>query len=367
MTFTASAPAGALAKAFAMAARVSPRSSSAPILQNLLLKADSDRLRIVGASADATITVDVEGDASGAITAPADKLSAIAARLDPAKPLKLKLEGSQLVATQGRSRFTMPTMAPEQFAGTFADESSHSFDVSGDVLSAALKAVEGSTDDAAVSRLNMTGVYIDANGGEPLLVATNGRLLSVSPLKTTCPENMPGVIVHPSTFQIIHAMAGIVETLQIDVAPSSFAMSGAGVRYQAKVIDGQFPRWRAVVDRDSDRANFVSVDGDMMRAAMERVMAIGDSILQITFGKALEIEARNKKDAANGADEICDVVELSGDPIRAKFNSDDLAWALSSLPGASFYRFGLRNALDSVMVGDPARPDDIRLVMPLRG
>lgn len=366
MTFTASAPAGVLAKAFAMAARVSPRSSTAPILQNLLIEARNGGLRITGASPDATITVDVDGDAEGSITAPADKLSAIAARLDAGKPIRFKLEGSQLIATQGRSRYTLPTMDPAAFVGTFAAEVSHGFGVDGETLSAALKAVEGSTDDNATARANLTGVYVDTAKGAPMMVATDSKTLSASPLKTTCPEDAPGVIIHPATFPVVHAMAALSDLVTIEVAASSVALSAAGVRYQSKVIDARFPDWRRILIRDEDRATHVTVAGDDMRGALDRIKAIGESVLHVKFGKAIEIEARNKDKAASGANEIIDA-EIEGPGLTIILDGGNLAWAIASLPGAASYVFALNGVRDSVTVSDPARPDEIRLLMPLRG
>lgn len=366
MTFTASASAGALAKAFAMAARVSPRSSSAPILQNLLLEAHKGGLRITGASPDATITIDVDGEAKGAITAPADKLSAIAARLDGAKPMKLKLEGAQLIATQGRSRFTMPTMAPDAFAGTFAAETAHSFDVDGDKLSAALKATEGSTDDNATARANLTGVYVDPNGGAPVMVATDAKTLSVAPLGCVGPEDAPGVIIHPATFPVLHAMAALSDIVTVEVAQSSIALSAAGVHYQSKVIDSKFPPWKRILVPAADRTTHVTVAGDDMRRAMDRIKAIGDSVLHVKFGDAVEIEARNKDKAASGAHEIVDG-QLEGPGLTVILESANLAWALASLPGAASYVFALTDAVGSVDVMDPARDGDVRLLTTLRG
>lgn len=366
MTFTTSAPAAALAKAFAMAARVSPRSSSAPILQNLLLHAHEGKLRVTGANKDATITVDVDAEASGAITAPADKLTAIASRLDGAKPLKLKLEGSQLIATQGRSRFTLPTLPADEFAERGEPHMTASFDVRGDALGAALKATEGATDDNAVARANLSGVFLDANGGAPVLVSANSAQISVSPLATVAPEDMPGVIIPPATFSIIHAMAGMAETVRIETGPNAIALVAAGVRYESKVIDGTFPNWRRILERDAKRAARVGVAGDEMRLAMERIKAIGESVLHINFMDGVAIEARNKDKAASGAEEAIDAT-IEGEPAAIILNSFDLAWALASLPGAATYVFGLKSSLDSVLVSDPARPEDVRLVMPLRG
>lgn len=367
MTFTTTAPASALAKAFAIAARVSPRAGSAPILQNLLLAEHEGRLRITGASPDATITVDVDVPAKGAITAPADKLGAIASRMEGAKPLKLKLEGASLVATQGRSRFTMPTIAADGFTGTFAAETLHAFEVSGKALSDALKMTEGATDTEGGSRANLSGAYLDPCDGAPLLVALDGKTLSASPLATTCPEDMPGALIPPGTFAVIHAMAALAETVQIEVGASSIAITAGGVRYQSKLLEGIFPPWRRIVDRDSERATSVTVAGDAMRKLMERIGAIGESVLLISFDKAISIEARGKDKAASGADDMAECADMRGPAVKTRLNSADLSWALASLPGAASYVFGLRGEADSVSVSDPARPEDIRLVMPLRG
>lgn len=368
MTFSSTAPAGALAKAFSMAARVSPRAgSSAPILSNLILSARGGKLVVGGVNMDARIEITIDAKAMGEVTAPADKLAAIASRLDAAKPLTMQQANGQLVVTQGRSRFTLPTL-PAGDVSMKMSSGVPQFDVTSDDLADALKKVEGIAESDLTTKAHLSGVFLDLQERSPCLVAASATGLAASYLNASAPDGVEQVIIPPSAFPVIYALAGMTDVLQIGATKFMLVVTAGDIRYETKVIDGSFPEWRRIVKRDEDRATTVTIAGDVLRRAIEKLAAIGQLRVVMAFGDQIEIEAQaSRKGETAGADDVIDHVGMEGPPLRVTLDGDNLAWAVASLPGAASYVFAMKTALDSIAISDPARPDDVRLVMPLRG
>lgn len=367
MSFSVTAPAGALAKAFSMAARVSPRAgSSVPIMSNLRLAGRGGKLVIGGRNNDAKIEIGLDVTARGEVTAPADKLAAIASRLDTEKPLTLVQTDTVMTASQGRSRFTLPTMPADQLPLDMTDKVEGAFEVESAVIIAALKAIEGAAETDMLTKAYLCGAYLDFKEPTPKLVTASLTSLAAAPLTGRSPEGASMVIIPPTAFPIIQALAALTPTLKLSVAKFMFAVTAGDIRYETKVIDGNFPDWRRLVR--TEHATHVTVDGPVLRRALERLTAIGLANVVVSFGDAIEIEATASKKSDNaGADDVIDCVEMTGPHQRVVLASDNLAWAAASLPGASSYVLGIENAERSISVSDPARPAEVRLIMPLRG
>jgi len=367
MSFSVTAPAGALAKAFSMAARVSPRAgSSVPIMSNLRLASRDGKLFVGGRNQDAKIEIGLDVEARGEVTAPADKLAAIASRLDTDKLLTLVQTDTLITASQGRSRFTLPTMPADQLPLEMTQKIEGEFEVESAVIIAALKAIEGATEADMITKAFLCGAYLDFMDPTPKLVTANTTGLAVAPLTGRSPEGASMVIIPPTAFPIIAALGALSPTLKLSVTKFMFAVTSGAICYETKVIDGNFPDWRRLVR--TEHATHVTIAGDVLRRALERLAAIGLANVVVSFGDAIELEATASKKADNaGADDVIDYVEMTGPHQRVVLSSENLASAAASLPGASTYVLGIKDDASSISFSDPARPDEVRLIMPLRG
>lgn len=374
MTFTTTAPAGALAKALSMAARVAPRAGSniIPILANARLAAVDGKLTIAATNLDAKVQVSLPFNAKGAVTAPADKLAAIASRMDADKPMTMKVEGSQLVVTQGRSRFTLPTLPAEDLALQMTAEADAEFTADAESFSDALGQVEGAAETDGL-RAFLNGAWLDLSLDGGRLVATDGKRLGVAPFDIDAVVEAPGVIIPQTIFAVIHALADQADTFVISLTDAMFAITAGSVRLETKVMEGNFPDWRRMIKfagaMEKEDPTLVTLDEATLRRAVDKIAAIGPTTLVLTFGEQVEIEAQTSdtREAKAGAGDILDHAGMEGPPVRIVLTSQVLTWALATLKGAAQVRLRVPDPLDGMMITDPARPNNVRLVMPLRG
>lgn len=374
MTFTTTALAGSLAKAFAMAARVAPRTGSnvIPILANVRLAACDGKLTIASTNLTAKVEITLDAPAKGAVTAPADKLAAIASRMTADKPMTMKVEGSELIVTQGRSRFSLPTLPAEDLNLQMAENADAEFHVDAEAFSSALKSIEGAAESDGL-RSFLNGAYMDLSDKLARLVATDGKRFGVATFETDAPTDAPCVIIPQAAFSIVHALAGQADTLKVSVSRFMFGIAAGNVRLETKVMEGEFPDWRRILRysgaMDMENPTLVTIKADVLREAVDKIAAIGPATIVLTLGEQIEIEAKTSdtREAKSGAGDILDHEGSEGPAGRTILTSQTLGWALASLDGAEAVRIRVPGPTDGVMLADPARPDDVRLLMPLRG
>lgn len=366
--FSATAPAGVFTSAFVTAARVSPKSGPIPIMSNLRLAAaqGANGLTVAGRNADAVIMIRLDVNAKGSVTAPADRLAAIAGRLDPEQPMIMTQEGSQLIVKQGRTRFALPTM-PADALPISLSEASCTFDVDADEFRRALKAVERATGDPGAAHGFLSGIYLDLSASEVRMVATDGKILGATPIDTGAPPKMEGVIIPWTAFPVLHALADDTDVLRIGTTASALIVSAGAITYESKVIDAHYPKWRQLVP--SGHRTRARIPGDAMRKALEQLGALGPSEITLTIRDHVTVTAVAKS-GTNTIAEAEDVIEIEGrkgDPAIIRLNSDQVAWVVASLPGAPVFEVRIGDDRDPVQFVDDERPDDVRLLMTLRG
>lgn len=368
MSFSSVAPAADLAKAFAMAARVTPKAGAiVPIVSNLKLAAVDGQLVVSGRNMEATIRINVDAEARGEVTAPAAQLATIASRLDPTKPISMQQTDTVLTITQGRSRFTLPTLpAADLDIGMHFEGEPAEMEVDSGSLVTALKAVEGATHYDFQTKAFLCGACLDVVDDVPMLIATDSHMFSASPLDAKSPTSAPELTIPLTAFPIIYQLAGLSGRLTLTIGKNLFGITAGRVRYETKVVEGKFPTWRTLVPKK--QTTKVIVAGDVLRKAMERLTAIGPGQLLFNFEDVINVEATAYEERLSGAGAVdaFEHVSMTGTAVRVALSSENMKWLVGSLPSAETIEIGLTTGDAAVLFKDPAKPHDTRLLMPLR-
>ncbi len=368
MTFTATTNAGALAKAAAMAARVSPRASqtTAPILSNVRLQAGSMGLEVDGTDLDRRVQIVVEAKAAGVVTVSAERLAAISQTLDPAGDVKLELKDAMLAVTQGRAKLKLATLPPKDFPpASISPREPVVFTCASPPLIEAIGAVTGAVDTDSL-RQYLNGALFDFSGRTPMLVGTDGQILSASPIPFIDKAKPPQVIVPLSSLANVSAVAGLAEISTLRISETGFAIEAAGVRFETKVIDATPVEWRRVVRKVSP--TIVKVATADMDRVIRRTLAAGLRTLILSFGETCTSsgEAVNG-DNPNAADDEFAALDVIGEPVTTAIQTQFARWAISTFKGAEALEFSLLDKTDAVEIRNPAGdPDDVRVIMPIR-
>ena len=363
----------ALLKALGHVQSAVERRNTIPILSNVLLSADRDRLSFSATDLDMEIIDEAlaQVDQPGQITAPAHTLYEIVRKLPEGSDVSLSFTGEEprLTVAAGRSRFNLPVLPAGDFPVMSSDGLSGRIGVDvGDLIRLIDKTKFAiSTEE---TRYYLNGLYLHTvvEGGVAKLraVATDGHRLALAEM--LAPEGSagsPGVIVPRKTInEARRLLEDAGESLDLALSPQKVRFEFGGAALTSKVIDGNFPDYVRVIPKDNDKV--MMVDNKLFAQAVDRVATISAEKsrsvrMAIEPGRVI-LTVRNME-AGQAVEEI--EVDYSGDSFELSFNARYLLDVTDQITAEQAeFRFGGPN--DPALVLDPTDPDVRYVLMPLR-
>ncbi|OXE37572.1 MAG: DNA polymerase III subunit beta [Phenylobacterium zucineum] len=363
----------ALLKALGHVQSAVERRNTIPILSNVLLSADRDRLSFSATDLDMEIIDEAQAqvDQPGQITAPAHTLYEIVRKLPEGSDVSLSFTGEdpRLTVAAGRSRFNLPVLPAGDFPVMSADGLSGRIGVDVDDLIRLIDKTKFaiSTEE---TRYYLNGLYIhtvvEAGIAKLRAVATDGHRLALAEMPA--PEGsagLPGVIVPRKTInEARRLLEDAGETLGLALSPQKVRFEFGGAALTSKVIDGNFPDYVRVIPRDNDKV--MMVDNKLFAQAVDRVATISaekSRSVRMTIEPGRVILTVRNMEAGQAVEEI--EVDYSGDSFELSFNARYLLDVTDQITAEQAeFRFGGPN--DPALVLDPTDPDVRYVLMPLR-
>jgi DNA polymerase-3 subunit beta len=340
-----------LARILSLATKATESRNTIPILANVLLIADGSNLQVIGT--DLGIEYSASAPCSGeqgSTTVDARRLADIAKRLS-GDTVTLELKDGSLIVKSGRSRFSLPTLAVEDFPRL----DSGAFDAEFKLDLAGLVAPVKFAMSSEPTRYYLCGVYLHEAEGQLRAVATDGHRLSHNSVAHPQPS-APGVIIPSKTVNLIpHG------TIDVGVSKNKVRLATADTVIVSKLIDGTFPDYKRVIPQGNDkqltvnRKDLASAVGRVASIASERSRAAKFSVA----GDNIAISMISDEGAAQE-----DVpATYSAEPLEIGFNSAYVGDVLGALTGDEI----------TLSLGDPGSPALFRgagegqiVLMPMR-
>jgi DNA polymerase-3 subunit beta len=363
----------ALLKALGHVQSAVERRNTIPILSNVLLSAERDRLTFSATDLDMEIIDEAlaQVDQPGQITAPAHTLYEIVRKLPEGADVSLSFTGEdpRLTVAAGRSRFNLPVLPAGDFPVMSSDGLSGRIGVDvGDLIRLVDKTRFAiSTEE---TRYYLNGLYLHTvveNGVSKLrAVATDGHRLALAEMPA--PEGSagtPGVIVPRKTVgEARRLLEDAGEQVDLQLSPQKVRFEFGGAALTSKVIDGNFPDYSRVIPRDNNRV--MLVDNKLFAQAVDRVATISAeksrSVRMAIEPGRMVLTVRNME-AGQAVEEL--EIDYSNEPFELSFNARYLLDVTDQVSGESAeFRFGGPN--DPALVLDPTDPDVQYVLMPLR-
>ena len=300
--------------------------SASPVFSHILLGAtDKLTLRAMSADMQATITLDADIAEPGAITAPGDELAKIAAALAPGAQVKVARDGERCVISAGRSRFKLPTVAPDLMAEWPGMDDATVIEMPARVLKSAL---DRTLFDAAKDSNKgpvVQGVYVHGDGVLKFAATNTHRLALVT---TDIEIRFKGVVLTAGfCSEAVRVLDG-TGSCTLSLGPSRSQLYYGPLRIVSKVIDGMYVPYERVIPAHTDT---LIVDRADLASSMKRIAAVAASErsvrLKVKDG-GLTIDGRTME-SAEALDEL--ECERVGGEFTMSLNSGYLGDALSHL------------------------------------
>lgn len=325
------------ADAVAWVARNLPSRPTIPVLAGVLLTGTDDGLTISGFDYEVSAEVQVSAEIAspGSVLVSGRLLSDITKAL-PAKPVEVSVEGTRVALTCGSARFSLPTLAVEDYPALPAlpDETGV---VSADLFAESIGqvAVAAGRDDTLPM---LTGIRVEISGESVVLAATDRFRLAVRQLTwATTAGDVEAAVLVPAKTLAEAAKAGSDGT-QVHLALGSGPSVGKdgllgirtdGKRSTTRLLDAEFPKFRQLLPTEHTAVATVGVAE--LTEAIKRVALVADRGAQIRmeFGDdALRLSA-GADDVGRAEEDLA--VEFAGDPLTIAFNPTYLTDGLGSL------------------------------------
>ncbi|WP_333586610.1 DNA polymerase III subunit beta [Phenylobacterium sp.] len=363
----------ALMKALGHVQSAVERRNTIPILSNVLLSAEGERLTFSATDLDLEIIDEAfaQVDQPGQITAPAHTLYEIVRKLPEGADVSLSFTGEdpRLTVQAGRSRFNLPVLPAGDFPVMSADGLSGRIGVDVNELIRLIDKTRFaiSTEE---TRYYLNGLYLHVinDGGIQKLraVATDGHRLALAEMPA--PEGSvgaPGVIVPRKTIgEARRLLDDAGEQIDLQLSPQKVRFELGGAALTSKVIDGSFPDYARVIPKDNDR--ILRVDNKLFAKAVDRVATISAeksrSVRMAIEPGRIILTVRNME-AGQAVEEI--EADYSGEAFELSFNARYILDVTEQISAEEAeFRFGGPN--DPALVLDPGDGDVQYVLMPLR-
>ena len=367
-----------LLRSLAHVHRVVERRNTIPILSNVLIRADRNRLTLKATDLDleVTETVAAEVGQAGATTVPAHILHDIVRKLPDGAEVSLDTgDGQQLALKSGRSRFTLQIL-PE---ADFPDLTTGEFPVRFSLPAATLKKLIDRTQFAISTeetRYYLNGIYLHAVtvGKKPMLraVATDGHRLAQAQVDAPeGAEKMSGVIVPRKAVGEIQKLVETGEgNVDVEVSDTKIrvtipASGGNGdIVLTSKLIDGTFPDYVRVIPQNNDKV--LKVDRAEFADAVDRVSTISSErgrAVKLALSDGKMTLSVNNPDSGSAVEEVG--VDYDADTIEIGFNSRYLLDVAGQLETKTA-EFRFADPGSPTLILDDGESNALYVLMPMR-
>ena len=360
----------ALIRPLNLVAGVVERRQTLPILSNVLMSLEGNRLSLTGTDLEVELVGRIEvvnSGPDGDITVPARKLVDICKSLPDGVEINFSVEDGRVTVKAGRSRFTLSTLPAAEFPTVEAGAGEVELDLPQSLVRQMIERTGFAMAQQDV-RYYLNGMYLEIKSGRLRFVATDGHRLALCTAPGELVADDRSVIVpRKGILELARLLEGdgsvtlIVGSNHIRAATDQFT-------FTSKLVDGKFPEYERVLPKSPDKAG--SGDRSEVRQAFARTAILSNEKyrgvrLSLSEG-SLEITANNPEQEQ--AEESVSV-DYSGDSLEVGFNVSYLLDVMGVLSGSTV-RMSLSDSASSALIEEGeavnGEAEALYVVMPMR-
>ena len=359
----------ALLRPLGLVAGVVERRQTLPVLSNVLLTLDGDRLTLTGTDLEvelAGVLVLPSPGENGEVTVPARKLADICKSLPEGSRLDFTLDEQRLIIRCGRARFSLSTLPASDFPNI--DHASPALEFT--VFQSQLKRLIDSTAFSMAQqdvRYYLNGMLFEITPRRLRTVATDGHRLALATINTELPgasADMQVILPRKGVLELQRLLQEPDAEVRVIVGPTLFQAATSEFSFISKVVDGKFPDYDRVLPRTAGRA----LEGPRatLKDALSRAAILSNEKFR---GVRIVIEAGNLQIVASNPEqeeaEENVAVEYTGERVEIGFNVGYLIDVLSALTG-EYVRVRFSDGSSSVLIEELSDEGALYVVMPMR-
>lgn len=305
--------------------------SPLPILANVLMSADKNRLSMTTTNLDVSVRCTMEATVSstGATTLPVKRLLSIVRELEEEVVIDVD-DKDVAVVTSGSAYFRIMGLSEEDFPPVPQPENEYGYHLDQGAFRDMLRrtAYAASTDE---SRYVLNGVLMAFRGGKLAMVATDGRRMALVEHEMEVPGEAEVELILPSK-----AVNELQHTLK-DTGDLKVYSKGTQAIFQfgdtqitSKLIEGTYPNYRQVMP--SQCLERITIERESLLSALRRVsllMTEKTNAVKLNFAKNRLTITMNSPDVGEARDSL--PIKYTGKEITVSFNPEFMMDPLKNL------------------------------------
>jgi len=308
--------------------------SSLPILSNVLLEANKNKLKLTVTDLDVGIssTIPVSVENAGALTVPAKKFFDIIRSLPDGSEVTLSVKKNNFMNIRsGKAHFKIIGLPKEEFPQLPSFKDKDSVVIEQKILKEMLNLTDFaiSKDD---SRYVLNGIYFFVKGDKLSLVATDGRRLAINTKtigkKTLVDRN---VIIPMKTVQEVKRLLVDEGEITIKFGENQILFSLGDSLVLSRLIEGEYPNYKNVIPERTKKEVKVLRDDFLSAARRASIFTDQDSMaIKLSIKKRKMTISKNTPYLGEAKEEI-DVEYSGGTDVEIGFNPRYLIDVLKNL------------------------------------
>lgn len=356
-----------LTMALGVAGRAVSNRNTLPILSNVLLETQDDRLQLTATDLDTAIRCVIPASVSenGSVAVSASVLGDVVSKLADA-PVTLEMQDGKVSVRSGKSHYTILSLPAEDYP--VVPEVTEGIDVT--LPQATLKEMLRMTTFAASkeeTRSLLMGVLFEARGSTLTLVATDTHRLAwkQTPIGQDVAQAVSAIVPAKPLVELERVLKDSMDdSVHIRFGPSQAQFETSEVTLVSRVLDGQFPNYDKVIPKNAERK--ITFDRNEFLNAVRRVYIVArgsaEKAVLASKGNLLEMTAESPE-VGRAYEEV--PVTMDGSDITIAFNARYMMEALNVLDNEEA-SLELTGPLNPGILKAGASNDFIYVVMPMQ-
>ena len=310
-----------LKNAVILAEKMTGKNLTLPTLHALLLVASGSSIKIrstnlaVGVEIEIPATIEQEG----VVLIKGDILSNVSNNLPVKKEVSLNLENENLVVSTNGSKTLIKCLPQEDFP-TLPLVEGESFEIKSSLLQEGIRSVYFCSATTDI-KPEIASIFIYTDQDALVFVATDSFRLAEKKIKIKhVPEISKILIPYKSVGDILRVLDTFSDTVRVCFNRNQLSLSGGGIYFTTRLIDGSFPDYRMIVPKE-EKSKVVVIKQELL-SVLRLSTIFADKFFQVLFsidskGKKVLINSKNT-DVGSSLSTIDAVIE--GESIEVSFN-----------------------------------------------
>lgn len=313
-----------LREGLAIANNVIPAKSTKPVLENVCLVATDDAVELVGTDLEVAVRYRIEGiqvEEAGPALIPA-RVALDFVRDLSGETVTIETKDGNCSITSGSDACELVTVDPDEFPVIARFDGSNTLSMQGGNF---IKLVNQTAFAAArePGRYAMHGVLTEVENDTLRLVATDGRRLALASARVDAGSTPPRPSIVPTKgMQLFcRVISDPLDQIQLSLGENQVGLKTKNAEIFARLIDGEFPRYAAVVPGES--TNVVEADRDLFGKKLRLVANVtGDEARAVRLNLSKNQLELFGQSAGRGEARAHMEVDFKGKSAEIAFNPD---------------------------------------------